>query len=160
LDSWNPEQLDDHRTLFAHLFASVAQGGWLAVRMPHNHDQPSHRAMLAAAEAGSWRDRLSPHLRPSPVGTAGSYHALLAPLAAEIDICETTYLHVLTGRDPVVEWTKGASLKPLLDALESLWREAFEADYRARIARAYPAGADGRTLSPFKRLLITAKRAS
>jgi len=66
----------------------------------------------------------------------------------------------LNGPNPVVEWTKGASLKPLLDALESPWREAFEADYRARIAKAYPPESDGRTLLPFKRLFIVAKRGS
>jgi trans-aconitate 2-methyltransferase len=152
--------LDSHRTLFARLFVNVAAGGWLAIQMPRNHDQPSHQAMVAAAEAGPWRDRLRPHLRPSPVGTPESYHTPLAPLAVEIDIWETTYLHVLTGRDPVLEWTKGTALKPLLDALESPWREAFEADYRARVAKAYPPEVDGRTLFPFKRLFILAKRAS
>lgn len=152
--------LDDHQILFPRLFANVAPGGWLAIQMPRNFDQATHQAMLAAAEAGPWRDRLRPHLRPSPVGTAGSYHALLTPLAAETDIWETTYLHVLTGPNPVVEWTKGASLKPLLDALESPWREAFEADYRIRIAKAYPPESDGRTLLSFKRLFILAKRAS
>jgi trans-aconitate 2-methyltransferase len=152
--------LDDHQRLFPRLFGNLASGGWLAIQMPNNFDQPTHQAMLAAAEAGRWRDRLRPHLRSWPVGTPESYHALLAPLAVEIDIWETTYLHVLAGPNPVVEWTKGASLKPLLDALESPWREAFEADYRARVAEAYPAEADGRTLFPFRRLFIVAKRAS
>jgi trans-aconitate 2-methyltransferase len=151
--------LDDHRTLFPRLLADLSPGGWLAVQMPRNHDQPSHQAMLAAAEAGPWRDSLRPLLRPSPVGAPESYHALLAPLAAQIDIWETTYLHVLTGRDPVVEWTKGTALKPLLDTLEEPWRKAFEADYRARVAKAYPPEADGRTLFPFKRLFILAERA-
>jgi len=152
--------LDDHRTLFPRLLCNVAPEGWLAVQMPHNFDQPTHQAMLAAAEAGPWRERLRPHLRPAPVAAAETYHAFLAPLAAELDIWETTYLHALNGPNPVVEWTKGASLKPLLDALESPWREAFEADYRARIAKAYPPETDGRTLLPFKRLFIVAKRGS
>ena len=171
--TWNPPRpadllfsnatlqwLDDHQTLFPRLFADVAPGGWFAVQMPRNHDQPSHQAMLSAAEAGPWRDRLRPLLRPSPVGTAESYHALMSPLAAEVDIWETSYLHVLTGANPVVEWTKGTALKPLLDALESPWHEAFEAEYRARVAKAYPTEADGRTLFRFKRLFILAKRAT
>ena len=152
--------LDDHAALFPRLFAGLRKGGWLAVQMPRNHAEPSHQAMLEAAEAGPWRERLWPHLRPSPVGAPESYHRILAPLASLVDIWETTYLHVLEGPNPVVEWTKGTALKPLLDALEGSWREGFEAAYRERIAAAYPPETDGRTLFPFRRLFILAERGS
>ncbi len=75
-----------------------------------------------------------------------------------LDIWETEYLHVLEGDHPVVEWTRGSALKPLLDALAADERSAFLADYTARIARAYPRRADGRTLFPFRRLFLVAVR--
>ena len=37
-------------------------------------------------------------------------------------------------------------------------REAFLADYRARIADAYPRREDGKTLFPFRRLFMVATR--
>jgi trans-aconitate 2-methyltransferase len=114
--------------------------------------------MLAAAEAGPWRDRLKPLLRPSPVAPVETYYALLAPDARRLDIWETTYLHVLSGDNPVAEWTKGTALKPLLGALEGSMRDDFEAAYRIRVAAAYPPAADGRTLFPFRRLFILAER--
>ena len=46
----------------------------------------------------------------------------------------------------------------MLDALGDDWRAGFEAAYRARIAAAYPPGPDGRTLFPFRRLFLVAKR--
>jgi trans-aconitate 2-methyltransferase len=59
--------LDDHRSLFAGLFAALAPGGVLAVQMPRNFDQPSHRLMQAVAQEGPWREVLAPHLRHQPV---------------------------------------------------------------------------------------------
>jgi trans-aconitate 2-methyltransferase len=150
--------LEDHAGLFPRLMAQLKPEGVLAVQMPRNHDQPSHQAMLAAAEEGDWRDRLRPLLRPSPVARPEVYHALLRPLSQSLDIWETIYQHELTGADPVYEWTKGTALKPLLDALEGRERGGFEAAYRTRVAAAYPPDPDGHTLFPFRRLFIVAKR--
>ena len=94
----------------------------------------------------------------TPVDEPAAYHRRLAPQVAELDIWETTYLQVLEGDNPVAEWTKGTWLKPLLDALAGDERAGFEAAYRERIATAYPPQADGRTLFPFTRLFIVARR--
>ncbi|MBY0431530.1 MAG: methyltransferase domain-containing protein [Rhodospirillales bacterium] len=149
--------LDDHARLFPHLMAQLAPSGVLAVQMPGNHARPSHACLFAAAEAGPWAPKLRPLLRPAPVAAPEEYHRLLAPLTAMLEIWETTYLHALTGRDPVVEWVKGSVLKPCLDALEGDERAAFLEAYRARIAAAYPPGEDGITLFPFRRLFIIAR---
>ncbi len=173
LASWAPDRpadllfsnaalhwLDDHAALFPRLLRHVAPGGVLAIQMPHNHDQPSHRAMTQAAEAGPWAARLRSVMRQAPVADASVYHAILAKDATRVDIWETTYLQVLEGKNPVAEWTKGTALSPLLAALAEPERSAFEAAYRALVAKAYPPGADGRTLFPFRRLFIVAERAS
>lgn len=150
--------LDDHPALFPRLMAQVKPGGQFAVQMPHNHDQPSHRAIVTAAEAGPWHERLRPLLRPSPVSSAAAYHAMLVTRAGRLDIWETTYLQILEGINPVAEWTKGTALSPLLDALVGTEREQFEAAYRALVARAYPIDAQGKTLFPFRRLFIVAEQ--
>jgi trans-aconitate 2-methyltransferase len=150
--------LDDHARLFPRLVDGLAPGGTLAVQMPRNHGAPSHTEMVLAAEAGPWRDRLRPALRARPVAEPAVYHDILAPHVSRLDIWETAYLHVLEGDNPVVEWTRGSSLKPLLDALAEPERSAFEAEYARRIARAYPPRPDGRTLYPFRRLFIVAVR--
>jgi trans-aconitate 2-methyltransferase len=149
--------LEDHARLFPRLMAELTPGGVLAVQMPRNHGEPSHQAMLAAAEDGPWRARLRPLLRPSPVAPPAAYYDLLRPLAARLDIWETVYLHELAGENPVAEWTKGTALKPLLDALAGDQRRDFEAAYRARVAEAYPPAASGRTLFPFRRLFLIAE---
>jgi len=146
--------LDDHAQLFPRLVAQLAPQGVLAAQMPHNHDAPSHTAMRAAAEDGPWRARLRDVRSIHPVGAPADYYRILAPVARQIDIWETEYLHVLEGDNPVVEWTKGTGLRPYLDALQEPERGAFLAAYAERIAALYPKQADGRTLLPFKRLFI------
>ncbi len=151
--------LDNHAALFPGLMRQVKPGGVLAIQMPHNHDQPSHRAMAEAAEAGPWAAKLRPVLRHAPVADMPFYYRILAKEAARLDIWETTYLQVLEGENPVAEWTKGTALGPLLAALAEPERSAFESTYRALIAKAYPPEADGRTLFSFRRLFIVADHA-
>ena len=93
--------LDGHDRLFPRLLGQLKPGGVLAVQMPRNHGEPSHQAMLAAAGAGPWRERLAPLLRPSPVAPPETYHRLLRPLAERLDIWETVYQHELSGENPV-----------------------------------------------------------
>jgi trans-aconitate 2-methyltransferase len=150
--------LDDHAGLFPRLVSGLAPGGTLAVQMPRNHGAPSHTEMVAAAEAGPWRERLRPALRARPVAAPAAYHDILASHVSRLDIWETEYLHALEGDNPVVEWTRGSALKPLLDHLQEPERSGFLAEYSARIARAYPPRPDGRTLFPFRRLFIVATR--
>ena len=87
-----------------------------------------------------------------------SYYALLAPLASSLDIWESEYLQVLSGDDPVKEWTKGSWLMQFLDRLEPDERADFEADYARRLRAAYPRQADGSTLFPFRRLFIVLQK--
>jgi trans-aconitate 2-methyltransferase len=150
--------LDDHASLFPRLVAQLEPGGVLAVQMPRNHGAPSHTAMVQAALDGPWRTRLEPLLRRAPTAPPDVYHDILAPLVSQLDIWETEYLHVLEGANPVVEWTKGSALRPLLDALDPSDRADFLAAYARLAAAAYPRRPDGRTLFPFRRLFLVATR--
>ena len=148
--------LPDHARLFPALVAQVAPGGVFAAQMPRNFEAPSHALIAETVRSGSWRARLEPLLRPSPVAGPDFYYDVLAPRVAQLDIWETEYLQVLEGTDPVKEWTKGTWLKQFLDALDAPERGPFEADYAARLRSAYPARADGKTLFPFRRLFMVA----
>ncbi len=148
--------LDDHAGLFPRLLGLLAPGGVLAVQMPRNHGAPSHTEMVAAAEAGPWAGTLRPLLRAAPVAAPAVYYDILRPHCAALDIWEVEYIQVLEGDNPVVAFTRGSALKPLLDALPAAERAGFEADYAARVAAAYPPRSDGRTLFPFRRLFMIA----
>lgn len=154
--------LPDHETLFPRLMEQVAGGGWLAVQMPRNFTAPSHTCIVEAADAGPWRRRLLPVLAElrsgGPVAELAAYYGMLATRAAALDVWECQYLQVLEGENPVLEWTMGSALRPVLALLEGAERSAFLADYAARLAAAYPRRPDGHTLLPFRRLFIVARR--
>jgi trans-aconitate 2-methyltransferase len=149
--------LDGHELLFPALVGQLAPRGTLAVQMPHNHYAASHTVMTETVEAGPWAARLRPLARRFPVHDPDVYYDALAPLVASLDIWETEYLHVLEGDNPVVQWTMGTALRPLLDALTGAERSEFLAEYARRIAEHYPPHADGKTLFPFRRIFIVAK---
>ncbi|WP_437589676.1 trans-aconitate 2-methyltransferase [Sorangium sp. So ce1000] len=149
--------LDDHRALFPALLGRLSAGGVLAVQMPRNHGAPSHTAMVEASRLPRFRDKLAAVVRESPVASPAEYYGMLAPHAARLEIWETEYLHVLEGVNPVVEWTKGTALRPLLAALEGQERAEFLEEYGGRVAAAYPKAADGKTPFPFRRLFLVAR---
>ena len=171
LNDWQPEQpadviysnaalhwLDDHGTLFPRLMKSVRPRGILAVQMPENFSAPSHTSIADTVREGAWHERLTPYQREQPVAEPYFYYDLLSPLSSSIDMWETTYMHILEGDDPIVEWTKGTMLRPLLDHLTEKEAFSFIASYTKKVAKAYPHRTDGKTVFPFKRLFILATK--
>jgi trans-aconitate 2-methyltransferase len=171
LSAWRPREsvdllysnaalhwVDDHSTLFPALFAMVNPGGTFAVQMPNNFGARSHTAIADVVRGGPWQSTLEPLLRTPPVQHPSTYFDLLTAAASSLDIWETEYVHVLEGDRPVLEWIKGTWLRPLLAALDTEERAQFESRYAELAAAAYPRRADARTLFPFRRLFIVARR--
>ncbi|MEU1017561.1 trans-aconitate 2-methyltransferase [Streptomyces sp. NPDC005898] len=149
-----------HPDSFPAWIAALTPGGTFAFQVPGNFDAPSHVLMRELAESGSWRKRLGGRLRHADaVLTPAAYLERLTGLGCEVDAWETTYLHVLKGPDPVLDWVKGTGLVPVLTALgdDAEAREAFLAEYGALLREAYPAGDHG-TVFPFRRVFAVARR--
>ena len=153
--------LPDHGKLLPRLFAALTPGGVLAVQMPDNLDEPSHRLMrevaglpdfaAAIGDAAAVRSRLL---------DATGYYDLLAAGAAQVDVWHTIYRHPMASPAAIVQWLRSTGLKPFVDALDAAAQAAFLAEYERRIDAAYPARADGRRLLAFPRLFIVAQRKS
>ncbi|MBO0663562.1 trans-aconitate 2-methyltransferase [Jiella sp. MQZ9-1] len=153
--------LPNHARLLPKLMASLAPGGVLAVQMPDNLDEPSHRLMRETAVEPRFAAKIgdADKIR-ARILTAEAYYDLLAPHAASIDIWRTTYCHVLPGPAAIIDWVRATGLRPFLDLLNSAEQTDFLAAYATRIAKAYPVRADGKALFAFPRLFIVAVRSS
>jgi len=152
--------LPGHAELYPRLVGALAPGGVFACQVPMTWESAWHEAMRETAADGPWAARLADVRGVTRLGTPQTYYDWLAPLCSELDIRSTVYLHVLEGQDPVVDWMRGTGLRPYLQALEGPEQEAAFLDaYRRRIARLFPARADGATLLPFPRMFIVARRA-
>jgi len=151
-----------HLGLLARLVAAVAPGGWLAIQVPGNFSSPTHTELRALCVSPRWRDRLLAVADQHPSSAEPvDYLGRLADLDCAVDVWETTYFHVLTGPDPVVEWMKGTALRPVLAELEGAERAEFLAAYAAKMRGAYPAqplGSKLATVVPYRRIFAVARR--
>lgn len=150
---WVPE----HRALLPRLLATVRPGGWLAFQVPGNFGEPSHTILHALAADPRYAAATAGVARPASADPA-DYLADLTALGCTVDAWETTCSHVLAGRDAVFRWISGTGARPVLQALEGARRRAFEDEYRARLAAAYPEQPFG-TVLPFRRVFVVARRA-
>lgn len=149
---WVPTHLE----LLAAWAASLPPDGWLAFQVPGNFDAPGHAAMRSLADSPRWKESLSGVLRHhDAVQSPSSYAALLLDCGLLVDGWETTYLHVLRGPDPVLDWLRGTGLRPVLAALSPEDGAEFSAALAAELRDAYPATEHG-TLFPFRRIFAVA----
>jgi trans-aconitate 2-methyltransferase len=149
--------LPRHQAVFRRLMGLLAPGGALAVQMPDNLAEPSHRLMRETAADMPFTEKLKGAAR-APLPPVSSYYDLLRPLSARVDIWHTHYYHPLADAVAIVEWVKSTGLKPFLDPLEEEERREFLDRYTARIADTYPPAADGKVLLKFPRLFIVATK--
>jgi trans-aconitate 2-methyltransferase len=168
-DSWTPQADVDlvfanaiyhwvphHLEQLPRVLAALRPGGVLAVQMPDNVAEPTHRLMRELAEEAPWAGRLTDAAR-EPLAPARAYYDALAPHAARVDIWRTTYHHVLADADAIAAFVGSTALRPFLAPLAEAERAAFVAEYRGRIARAYPPLCDGRVLLAYPRLFLVAR---
>jgi trans-aconitate 2-methyltransferase len=151
---WVPE----HRELLADWAGWLAAGGWLAFQVPGNFDQPSHAILREMAGSPRWRPLLRDVALNRQSADPADYAELLAQAGCEVDAWETTYIHILHGEDPVLEWYKGTGLRPVLAALDAGQSAAFMAEYATKLRAAYPPRPFG-TVFPFRRVFTVAHRA-
>ncbi|MBD8870665.1 methyltransferase domain-containing protein [Nocardioides donggukensis] len=149
---WVPGHLD----LLGPLLDNITPTGWLAFQVPGNVDEPSHTLRQEIAE----QDRYAAHLAGVAVPSShdpATYLERLVELGCEVDAWETTYLHVLTGEDPVFTWVSGTGARPTLQALPEPLRTEFATELRERLRAAYPAGPQG-VVMPFRRVFVVAHK--
>lgn len=150
----------DHAALLPALAGKLSPGGSLAIQMPDNLNEPSHRLMREVAANGPWAGKLAGAAgQRTDMASPGEYFSMLRPHCARVDVWRTTYHHQLSGGAAgVVEWFKGSGLIPFLDPLSEAERAEFLQQYLAQVEKAYPPLADGSVLLPFPRLFIVATR--
>ncbi len=149
----------DHRELLVRWVDQLAKDGWLAFQVPGNFGQPSHAILREMAGSARWRPLLRDVELNRQTADPADYADLLARAGCEVDAWETTYVHILRGDDPVLEWYKGTGLRPVLAALDAGQAADFLAEYGEKVRVAYPPASFG-TVFPFRRVFAVAHRAN
>jgi trans-aconitate 2-methyltransferase len=170
LRDWRPETSVDviisnatlqwvpgHRDLLPLLVSALSPEGWLAFQVPGNFDEPSHQLLRGLAADPRYAPMLTKVVWPA-AADAASYLDDLIGLGCSVDAWETTYLHVLSGPNPVFRWISGTGARPVLQALSDERRAEFVSEYQELLNEAYPTRRYG-TLLPFRRIFVVAHRA-
>ncbi|MEO3793434.1 trans-aconitate 2-methyltransferase [Nonomuraea sp. B10E15] len=147
----------DHHSVLEHWVEELAPGGWLAFQVPGNFDAPSHVAIRELCASRAWSDRLGDVLRGKPVDEPFDYLDLLNQGGSQVDAWETTYIHVLHGENPVLDWVSGTALRPVFDRLAPDEQRRFKRDLAPALADAYPARNYG-TPFPFRRIFVVLQK--
>jgi trans-aconitate 2-methyltransferase len=148
--------IEDHRTLFEHLLPQLAADGVLAFQVPANHTEPSHLLLRELCSSTRWRDRLD-GLPSTGIQEPQWYIDDLGGRGLEVTAWLTTYYHALEGEDPVLEWVRGTTLRPILERLPEEDHEVFLGEYGELLRDAYPERG-GKTVFPFKRIFVIAAK--
>ncbi|GAB2947106.1 trans-aconitate 2-methyltransferase [Nonomuraea fastidiosa] len=147
----------DHHSVLEHWMEELAPGGWLAFQVPGNFDAPSHVAIRELCNSRAWSDKLGGYTRGTPVSEPLEYVDLLNQGGSQVDAWETTYVHILQGENPVLEWVSGTALRPIFDRLDQDDQRRFKNDLGKLLAEAYPARSYG-TPFPFRRIFVVVQK--
>jgi trans-aconitate 2-methyltransferase len=149
-----------HADSFKAWLDALAPDGVLAFQVPGNFTFSSHALLGELCDSPRWRERLREYGRSYVhVLEASEYLRRLAELGCVVDAWETTYVQLLTGDDPVLDWVKGTALRPVLTVLaeDPEAQDAFLLEYRDRLRETYPRGPHG-TVFPFRRIFVIARK--
>jgi trans-aconitate 2-methyltransferase len=152
-------------------FASLKKGSVLAIQVPDNYHEPSHRLMRDTASQPSkpWSSSfsgtkigvVSDTTRPDldPIEPPSAFYNALVEHASLVNVWRTKYMHVLKDAGAIVEWVKGTGLQPYLNRIEGEEaKRAFLEEYDMGLKEEYPELVDGKVLLGYPRLFVVAVR--
>lgn len=146
-----------HQEVLVRWADMLAPGGWLAFQLPGNFDQPSQVIVREMAASPEWREPLRGVELNRQAGSPQEYAGLLARPGYEVNAWETSYLHILRGENPVLEWSRGTTLRPVLSRLDQDQAARFLDEYAQRLLQAYNPAPFG-TMFPFRRVFTVLHR--
>jgi trans-aconitate 2-methyltransferase len=131
-------------------------GGTLAVQIPVQREHPVHAILHTLAQSEKWRDLLTP--RPYNNLLVEEYFDLLSEISADFELWKTVYFHRMPDHESILEWYRGAGLRPYLEQLSNPAAKDFENDVLAALQKEYPHKKNGEILFAFPRLFFIATK--
>lgn len=147
---WIPNQ----EKLICEIMKLLNSEGLFAVQIPFIQDAPFYEMLGKIVELPKWKDRLG-HIRNFYNLLPDEYYDLLSTVSSEFEIWQTTYYHIVSSFDEILEWYKGSGLRPYIDALDDD-RNIFIEELKNELPKYYSKQADGNVILKMPRLFFIA----
>ncbi len=149
---WMP----DHPSLIRKWRAGLRPGGVLAVQLPDTFRHPIHTILqdiFRSVPRFYWLAEVRTFHTLEPE----EYFRLLDGFDGSFDLWTTTYYQRAADASAILDWYKGARLRPYLDRLDVTDRTEFLARILDELRRAYPSDGEKPIPFPVPRIFFTVK---
>lgn len=147
----------NHKTLIPALFKKLNDGGVLAVQIPMNYKEPLFVVENEVLSEPRW-GFADKKIRTIATLPPEEYFDILASCTNDFDIWETVYYHRMPSVAAMIEWIKGTSLRPYLNALDEKKAKELEAEITERAAEVYTKQENGEYIFRFRRFFFVARK--
>lgn len=90
--------------------------------------------------------------------SAGTYYNMLSECTSKISMWITDYCHEMDNYDKILEFLKGAALRPYIETLGCDELKLFLDEIQINLKNTYPCQKNGKILFPFKRLFLIGEK--
>ena len=151
--------IPDHEKLFTKFRNTLLDNGLLAVQIPLFRDMPLGKAISGIAENKRWSNSVSEVSQMFTIHSITFYHDLLSHIFQNVELWETSYMHIPDSQRAILEMIRSTGLKPYLEKLNSdTYKQDFENEVFKKIQNDYPVQKNGNVIFPFKRLFFIARK--
>ncbi|MBP3888649.1 MAG: methyltransferase domain-containing protein [Cellulosilyticum sp.] len=148
---WLPHQ----ETFLAQTKAILAKDGILAMQVPNWEQMPIKDCIDEVVE--QFEEFKEPIALNAHNYSMNHYYDMLVKQYQAVEIWQTNYTHIMEDYHAIIDFIKGAGIRPYLQRLDEVRQETFIKEFEKRLPKIYPIQADGKVLFIFKRILFIAK---
>lgn len=148
--------IEQHNKYIPHFFKQLNINGYLCIQMPNMFSSKFYTLISVTLKELHLEKKVG-YLRKNPVHTEDEYKKIISNLTSDYKIWEKTYNQKLVGKDSLIEWSKGAPLRPVISRLTSNELSDFINIYHQKLTEYYPYNGEHYIL-PFSRLFLILKR--
>ncbi|MFD2919994.1 methyltransferase domain-containing protein [Terrimonas rubra] len=147
---------DDHETLFPAIISLLNEEGEFAIQMPVQKENVLNQLLTKLAQEEPYLTQLDGFNRSSPVLSMDQYVTLMFENGLQdIQVMQKVYPIIANDHQTLFDFISGSALIPYLERLSAQEHDSFLKEFKARIARHFPALP---AIYAFKRLLLYGRK--
>lgn len=150
--------LKDQGEFMADSFRMLSEGGVFAAQIPLFGEMPANNCIVKAEERFADKIKGIENSR-FVLHTVSEYYDMITSFTDKTSVWITEYVHQMKDYEELLNFLKGAALRPHLELLTARAdKEQFLDTVLENIRAVYPVGKNGKILFPFRRLFLIGEK--